>query len=245
MSTTVANSTPVKRTVKRTKKETVKKLDPIVEEVKTEEQQQPVVKEEPQVHQETSPERTEEPQTEEPQTEEEKLSKKKKNYNTLVNEIDHLLSIISKFQENHKDEKNTKLNKFIKDLNKSATKIKNNAGKIGKQKNQPSALAGTSNSGFKKPVRISQEVADFTGWSVDEPRSRIDVTNFICNYIGQNKLQKPGDGRVILADERLSNLLQYDSEKHGPLTYASIQKFLAKHYQPYTVQNEEHNNPII
>jgi chromatin remodeling complex protein RSC6 len=75
-------------------------------------------------------------------------------------------------------------------------------------------------------------VAQFTGWSSAEPRARVEVTNFVCDYIKRNNLQSPTDRRVINADSDLSKLLDYQAERDGNLTYATIQKLLAKHYTP-------------
>ena len=35
------------------------------------------------------------------------------------------------------------------------------------------------NSGFKKPVEISEAISDFCGWDKKELKSRVDVTKFI------------------------------------------------------------------
>jgi upstream activation factor subunit UAF30 len=160
----------------------------------------------------------------------EKLSRKKKNHHQLLVELDSLSNMVEQYVENHKDLKVQGLSKLLKDLEKGLKKAKNKAQKLGKSRgnSQPSG----NQSGFQKPVHISAEVAAFTGWNVDEPRARVDVTNFICEYIKANKLQDPKDGRVILADEKLSNLLQYSADRDGKLTYATIQRLLAKHYKP-------------
>jgi upstream activation factor subunit UAF30 len=95
---------------------------------------------------------------------------------------------------------------------------------------------GSSNgSGFMKPVRISKEMAKFTGWDVSEPKSRVDVTKFLCKYIKDNDLQNPEDRRQILADKKLAKLLNYDLAKDGvPLTYFYLQKKIQAHFAPST-----------
>lgn len=164
------------------------------------------------------------------ESKDEKLSRKKKNYNNLLTEVEHLNALVEKYLVDHPDAKND-TSKLIKHLNKGLKKIRTQVLKLNKTKvvNQ---TGNSSKSGFQKPVRISEAVASFTGWDVAEPRARVDVTNYICDYIKQNKLQSPQDGRVILADEKLSQLLNYESERDGRLTYATIQKLLAKHYSP-------------
>ena len=47
-----------------------------------------------------------------------------------------------------------------------------------------------ANSGFMKPVPISSEMAKFAGWDTKTPRSRVDVTKYLCDYIRTNKLQR-------------------------------------------------------
>ena len=164
------------------------------------------------------------------ESKDEKLSRKKKNYNNLLTEVEHLNALVEKYLVDHSDAKND-TSKLIKHLNKGLKKIRTQVLKLNKTKvvNQ---TGNSSKSGFQKPVRISEAVASFTGWDVAEPRARVDVTNYICDYIKQNKLQSPQDGRVILADEKLSQLLNYESERDGRLTYATIQKLLARHYSP-------------
>jgi len=163
------------------------------------------------------------------QDSDEKVSKKKKNYNTLLSEVENLKSIVDKYLEEHSEVKND-TTKLISKINKSITKIRSNVLKLNKTKTAISVPNSSGKSGFQKPVRISEEVAEFTGWDVNEPKARVDVTNFICNYIKEHKLQSTTDGRVILPDEKLTLLLKYNEEDHKKLTYASIQKLLAKHY---------------
>jgi chromatin remodeling complex protein RSC6 len=162
-------------------------------------------------------------------SEEEKLSRKKKNYNQLVSEVDHLNVLVEKYVVDHKDAKIPGMTKFLRDLEKGLKKVKIQVQKIGKSKSSGSG-SNNSQSGFQKPVRISEAVARFTGWDASEPRARVEVTNFVCDYIKKNNLQSPEDRRVINADAQLSQLLDYQSERDGNLTYATIQKLLAKHY---------------
>lgn len=177
-------------------------------------------------------ESSEQPNESQDSTEKDKLSRKKKSYNQLVSEVDTLNSLVEKYITDHKDAKNPELSRFLKNLDKGLKKVKVHVNKFGKNKSSSSGASSNIQSGFQKPVRLSQQIADFTGWDVSEPHARVEVTNFVCNYIKQNNLQSPTDKRVIIADQKLSNLLEYDQSKDGDLTYASIQKLLAKHYTP-------------
>jgi len=161
----------------------------------------------------------------------EKLSRKKRTYVQLVSEVDSLNDLVDRYVTEHRDAKNTDMNRFLRGLEKGLRKVRVHVQKIGK--NRSSSASGTNvQSGFQKPVRISDEVAQFTGWSTAEPRARVDVTNFVCEYIKQHNLQSPEDRRVILADSKLQKLLDYQGERDGKLTYATIQKLLARHYTP-------------
>ena len=88
-----------------------------------------------------------------------------------------------------------------------------------------------TNSGFNKQVPFSKDLAKFTGWNPELPRSRVDVTKYICDYIKEHNLQNPEDKRKILADAKLSKLLAFDPKKSSvPLTYPHIQTLLKPHF---------------
>jgi chromatin remodeling complex protein RSC6 len=169
-------------------------------------------------------------------SEEEKLSRKKRTYVQLVTEVDNLNEAVDRYIVDHRDPKNTDMNRFLKVLEKGLRKVRVHVQKIGKNRSNAQSAPGVQ-SGFQKPVRISDAVAQFTGWDSSEPRARVEVTNFVCDYIKQNNLQSPDDRRVILADQRLTQLLDYQLERDGNLTYATIQKLLAKHYTPLSASS--------
>lgn len=124
--------------------------------------------------------------------------------------------------------------KYLRSLNKSLKSIRSHAARVMKQRQKTSRRTNT-NSGFLKPVKISQELARFTGWDADEHKSRIDVTKFICDYIKDKKLQQPDDKRNILVDKdpRLKKLLNYDPSKEEgkQLNYCLLQRYLKSHYE--------------
>lgn len=125
----------------------------------------------------------------------------------------------------------TKGIKFLRSLNKKLKTLKNHSSRVIKQRNSTGRKTNNVNSGFLKPVQISTEMAKFTGWNVDEPKSRVDVTKYICNYIKEHELQNPKDKRQIIADSKLSKLLNYDPKKDSqPLTYYRIQSFIKPHF---------------
>jgi chromatin remodeling complex protein RSC6 len=120
--------------------------------------------------------------------------------------------------------------KFLRCVGKRIKMIKGHAFRVLKEKKKTNRKNNT-NSGFLKPVLISKEMADFTGWDANELRSRVDVTKFICNYIRDNDLQNPQDRRQIIVDKKLSDLLQFvPTDKTEPLTYYRIQSYIKKHF---------------
>lgn len=90
-------------------------------------------------------------------------------------------------------------------------------------------------SGFVKPTKISEELADFLKVTRGTLMARTDVTRKINEYIRENNLRDEANGRIIKPDKQLSHLLSYDEElakSQGlqPLSYFNLQKYLAKHF---------------
>ena len=148
---------------------------------------------------------------------------------TMVAELD--AEITSAKSETDKKKKTVNV-KLLKNLIKKLRLMKNDANKVMKNK-KPSNRPKNSSSGFMKPVQISKEMADFTGWNPEAPASRVDVTKFICNYIREKDLQNPSDRRNIRPNDELRNLLNLsEGEDQPPLTYYSLQKHIQHHFLP-------------
>ncbi len=121
-----------------------------------------------------------------------------------------------------------------------------------------------SNTGFEKPIKISDELLEFLKQpeveeSVNNIKkgggkelyekfkeeykiSRSGVTKMVCAYIKNKDLQDPKDGRFILPDKTLTVLLKYDYPwEHGPLSYTSLQQYIQIHYpkQVKEIKEEE------
>ena len=119
--------------------------------------------------------------------------------------------------------------KFLRALSRRVKSVQNNSARVMKQR-LPSARRN-NNSGFLKPVKISAEMAKFTGLDANELHSRVDVTGFLCKYIKEHNLSNPTDKRCINADAALSKLLNYDPKKATkPLTYPHIQSLMKPHF---------------
>jgi chromatin remodeling complex protein RSC6 len=83
-------------------------------------------------------------------------------------------------------------------------------------------------SGFIKPTRISDELAEFLGKSVGSEMARTDVSREINVYITTNSLQDPANGRQINPDAKLTKLLKL--EKDDVLTYFNLQRYMKHHF---------------
>lgn len=106
-----------------------------------------------------------------------------------------------------------------------------------KKKNQK----GRAKSGFVKPTKISDDLADFLGLAHGTEIARTDVTKQITQYVRDNKLQDKSNGRRIIADAKLKKLLNYDekkvTEEKNLLSYFNLQRYLTVHFakaQPVT-----------
>jgi upstream activation factor subunit UAF30 len=83
-------------------------------------------------------------------------------------------------------------------------------------------------SGFVKPTQISEELAEFLGKDKGTEMARTAVTKEINQYIRENKLQDPSNGRKINPDQALSQLLKLT--KDDELTYFNLQKYMSPHF---------------
>lgn len=83
-------------------------------------------------------------------------------------------------------------------------------------------------SGFVKPTRISDELAQFLGKNIGCEMARTEVSKEINAYICSNKLQDKTNGRIIKADAKLSNLLKLN--KDDELTYFNLQRYMKHHF---------------
>ncbi|NBV29145.1 hypothetical protein EBS02_09060, partial [bacterium] len=83
-------------------------------------------------------------------------------------------------------------------------------------------------SGFVKPTRISDELAEFLGKTSGTEMARTAVSKEINAYIRANNLQDTKNGRKINPDNKLTKLLKLGKEDE--LTYFNLQKFMKHHF---------------
>jgi chromatin remodeling complex protein RSC6 len=125
-------------------------------------------------------------------------------------------------------------------LNSLSRKLKTHSSNVSRvtKKRQVSKRTTSVNSGFLKPVQVSQEVSDFAGWKNSDLHSRTEVTKCICDYIKVNNLQNPDNRRLILPDKKLATLLSYDPSSGEVIRYCDIQRMLKNHFvNPSTVSS--------
>jgi chromatin remodeling complex protein RSC6 len=218
--------TPKKTTVKASTKTAVKK-------VSTKTATKPTVKSTPTPVEETDLETVQdvsdvEDATETPVRKQRRVATSE----TLLADLDDIILLIEEEITRLRSTSNkAKGVKFLRTIGKRVKTVRSNTQRVTKQRPRTSRK-NTDNSGFLKPVRISGEMASFTGWDPAELKSRVDVTKYICKYIKDHDLQNPKDRRQILADPKLCELLNYDPEGENvdPLTYYRIQSYMRPHF---------------
>ena len=117
--------------------------------------------------------------------------------------------------------------KFLKSCATNIKKLQKHTARISKTKTKGKSTTPNTNSGFLKPVPVSDDVRKFAGWNSDELHSRVDVTKFICNYVKENNLQNPEDRRRIVPDAKLKKLLGSETKD---LRYCDIQTLMKPHF---------------
>jgi chromatin remodeling complex protein RSC6 len=114
----------------------------------------------------------------------------------------------------------------FKTLEKAVTREMKNAQKASSKKRRNNV--NRKPSGFVKPTRISDELAQFLGKTVGTEMARTYVSKEINSYIQANGLQDKQNGRRIHPDEKLTKLLKVNKEDE--LTYFNLQRYMKHHF---------------
>jgi len=112
----------------------------------------------------------------------------------------------------------------VKNLTKLIRKVKNTQEDPDGEK----AKKRAENNGFNRKQEITPKLREFIGIADGELVSRSEVTKFINKYITDKGLKHPENGRQIILDDKLRELL---SPPEGVVvTYLNLQKYLSPHY---------------
>lgn len=114
-------------------------------------------------------------------------------------------------------------------LLKFLTSLKNDTFKALKLKTRNVSSTDKNNSGFMKPVSVSDELRSFIDINNSDPITRVLITQKLCQYIKENNLQKPEDKREIIPDEKMKKLFDIQPNESEKLTYYSMQRRVQKH----------------
>jgi upstream activation factor subunit UAF30 len=112
----------------------------------------------------------------------------------------------------------------IKNLTKLIRKVKNTQEDPDGEK----AKARAANNGFNRKQDVTPKLREFLGLPADELISRSEVTKFINKYITDKGLKHPDNGRQIILDDKLRDLLAPPADVQ--VTYLNLQKYLSPHY---------------
>ena len=90
------------------------------------------------------------------------------------------------------------------------------------------ARTRAANNGFNRKQDVTPKLRTFLGLPEGELISRSEVTKFINKYITEKGLKHPDNGRQIILDDVLRDLLAPPADVQ--VTYLNLQKYLSPHY---------------
>jgi len=111
---------------------------------------------------------------------------------------------------------------------KSLTKI---VRKIKAKQDDPTGEKSASrakNNGFNREQKISEKLRIFLNLPEGKLVSRSTVTRSINEYVKANDLKHPDNGRILVLDQKLRDLLEPPADTQ--VTFLNLQKFLSPHY---------------
>ena len=112
----------------------------------------------------------------------------------------------------------------IKNLSKLVRKVKNTQEDPDGEK----AKKRAENNGFNRKQEITPKLREFLALPTEDLISRSEVTKFINKYITEKGLKHPENGRQIILDDTLRDLLAPPADVI--VTYLNLQKYLSPHY---------------
>ena len=158
----------------------------------------------------------------------------------LVTQLNSMTELIAALAVTSKS-LTTEMKALTKDVNKLRAS-KRGKGKKEKKPVDPDAPKRVN--ALERPVKISDELSTFLGFTVGEFMSRQMVTMTINKFVKEHKLQDPSNGRYILLESeqglRLKALLR---DPDQPLTFFNIQRYLKPHYIKDEVSDDNKTPP--
>ena len=118
----------------------------------------------------------------------------------------------------------TAIRSELKSLTKLVRKIKSKQEDPDGEK----AKKRAENNGFNRKQKVTDKLRDFLGLGPDDLVSRSEVTKAINRYITEKGLKHPENGRQIILDDKLRDLLAPPADVQ--VTYLNLQKYLSPHY---------------
>ena len=112
----------------------------------------------------------------------------------------------------------------VKSLSKIVRKIKAKQDDPTGEKAASRAL----NNGFNRKQAISEKLRAFLDLPQGELVSRSTVTKAINKYVTDNGLKNPDNGRILILDDKLRNLLEPPADVE--ITFLNLQRYLSPHY---------------
>ena len=89
---------------------------------------------------------------------------------------------------------------------------------------------------------VSDQLAEFMGIQPGSSRTHIQVLDNICNYIERENLRSSENQHLIIPDEKLRNLLDYNQERDGKLPFHGILGGLSRHFMRADDRRESNHN---
>ena len=120
----------------------------------------------------------------------------------------------------------------FKTLGKDVSRVMKAAVKASSKKRKSNSERKPS--GFTKPTRISDEMANFLGVAHGTEMARTAVSKEIHNYVEKHNLKQKDNGRYFRADAKLAKLLNYHykgDDKKEMLGYFNLQTYMKHHFQ--------------
>jgi chromatin remodeling complex protein RSC6 len=138
---------------------------------------------------------------------------------TKLNEVDAKIQQIGSILATLKSD--------FKSLRKSVAREKKLAEKS-KGKVSKRSAGNRKPSGFIKPTRISDELANFLGKTAGTEMARTEVSKEINAYICAHNLKDKANGRIIHPDAKLTALLKITIGNE--LTFFNLQSYMKHHF---------------